>query len=353
MSKSKKELIASVEAMFGKVENKGKTEQGKFSAAEFNDVVVLLVELANTCSTRTELESALNSLSYYTRQQINQMLTGKQDSISDLDNIRSGAAAAATAYQKPDTGIPLSDLDAAVQASLAKANTAIQELTFDNTPTEGSSNPVKSSGIKSALDVVNGRIDAVIGGNATLSLSATPASIFANTNTTITVSATASTTAASISIKKGGNAFHSGSNVASISKSEVLNMPGGSTVTYSAEAVISGVTKTASNKTVKAYDKIYYGVGTENSYEGITSYQSVRSSAAGTYTFNIVTGKQYAYILVPYAMSAINLNNVKLDSGFGYNLQLISDNVTIDNARYRVYRSAANAVGESFNVVIS
>lgn len=41
-------------------------------------------------------------------------LSGKQDTISDLDTIRSGAAAGATAYQKPSTGIPASDLAAGV-----------------------------------------------------------------------------------------------------------------------------------------------------------------------------------------------------------------------------------------------
>lgn len=44
--------------------------------------------------------------------------TSKQDAIGDLDTIRSGAAAGATAYQKPESGIPVSDLAQAVQTSL-------------------------------------------------------------------------------------------------------------------------------------------------------------------------------------------------------------------------------------------
>jgi hypothetical protein len=226
-------------------------------------------------------------------------------------------------------------------------------LTFDDAPTAGSNNPVKSQGIKSALDTLDGRIDAIIGGNATLSLSVSPASIFANTSASVTVTATASMQATSINIKKGGTTVQSGNNTTSISYSETVTLNSGETITYSAEGVINGVTKTVSNKTVRAYNKIYYGVGTENSYGGITTYQSIRTNAAGTYTFNTTSENQYAYILEPYAMTAINLNNVKLDSGFGYNLQLISDNATIDGVRYRVYRSAANAAGESFNVVIS
>ena len=51
----------------------------------------------------------------------------KQDAISDLEDIRSGAALGSTAYQKPDEGIPSTDMTAEVQASLGKADTAYQK----------------------------------------------------------------------------------------------------------------------------------------------------------------------------------------------------------------------------------
>lgn len=54
-------------------------------------------------------------------------LSGKQDTISDLATIRSGAQAGATAYQKPNGGIPKTDLASAVQTSLGRADTALQE----------------------------------------------------------------------------------------------------------------------------------------------------------------------------------------------------------------------------------
>lgn len=59
----------------------------------------------------------------------------KQDVIEDLDTIRAGAAAGATAYQKPQTGIPALDLSQAVQSSLGKADTAVQlyTVTYDVT----------------------------------------------------------------------------------------------------------------------------------------------------------------------------------------------------------------------------
>lgn len=52
--------------------------------------------------------------------------TSKQDTISDLATIRSGASAGATAYQKPSGGIPKTDLASAVQTSLGLADSALQ-----------------------------------------------------------------------------------------------------------------------------------------------------------------------------------------------------------------------------------
>ena len=51
--------------------------------------------------------------------------TSRQAVIGDLATIRSGAAAGATAYQKPSTGIPPTDLDSAVQTQLTAASNAI------------------------------------------------------------------------------------------------------------------------------------------------------------------------------------------------------------------------------------
>ena len=62
---------------------------------------------------------------------------GKQDVIEDLSEIRSGAAAGGTAYQKPADGIPGTDLDETARGSLSKAESAVQP---------GDLNPVASSG---------------------------------------------------------------------------------------------------------------------------------------------------------------------------------------------------------------
>ena len=55
--------------------------------------------------------------------------TSRQAVINDLDAIRSGASAGATAYQKPNGGIPKTDLAEAVKTSLGKADSALQSYT--------------------------------------------------------------------------------------------------------------------------------------------------------------------------------------------------------------------------------
>lgn len=76
--------------------------------------------------TNEDLTTALAG--YTTTANLNTLLAAKQNVISDLATIRSGASAGATAYQKPSTGIPKTDLASAVQTSLEKADTAIQDI---------------------------------------------------------------------------------------------------------------------------------------------------------------------------------------------------------------------------------
>lgn len=76
--------------------------------------------------TDTDLATALAD--YTTTANLTTLLAAKQDTISDLATIRSGASAGATAYQKPVTGIPKTDLASALQTSLDKADTAVQDV---------------------------------------------------------------------------------------------------------------------------------------------------------------------------------------------------------------------------------
>ena len=75
----------------------------------------------------TALQEHQSLANYYTKGEVDAELADKQDVISDLASIRSGAAAGATAYQKPSTGIPDTDLSQGVQDSLDAAETAYQK----------------------------------------------------------------------------------------------------------------------------------------------------------------------------------------------------------------------------------
>jgi len=118
----------------------------------------------------TAISSSSTDVEYPSAKAVYDELADKQDTISDLATIRSGASAGATAYQKPSGGIPASDLASAVQTSLTAADNAAPQsttytktetntllaakqgtLTFDSTPTNGSTNPVTSGGVYSAL----------------------------------------------------------------------------------------------------------------------------------------------------------------------------------------------------------
>lgn len=83
-------------------------------------------------STTEEMNAAIQTAlaDYYTKTEADALLGGKQDTISDLSTIRSGAQAGATAYQKPTNGIPKTDLAQDVKDSLDLADTALQEDTL-------------------------------------------------------------------------------------------------------------------------------------------------------------------------------------------------------------------------------
>lgn len=66
-----------------------------------------------------------------TNAELTNALAAKQDVISDLAAIRSGAEAGATAYQKPAAGIPETDLSTGVRASLEKAEDAAEVFVYE------------------------------------------------------------------------------------------------------------------------------------------------------------------------------------------------------------------------------
>lgn len=94
---------------------------------------------------RQKLEDSLVDI----ENDISNLGSSKQDNILDLETIRSGAAAGATAYQLPVAGIPKADLASGVQTSLGKADSAYQ------LPGTGVPKTDLASGIQGSLDLAD------------------------------------------------------------------------------------------------------------------------------------------------------------------------------------------------------
>ena len=88
---------------------------------------------------------------------LNDQISTKQDIITNLSTIEAGAAAGATAYQKPASGIPSSDMTNAVQTSLGKADTAYQK------PASGIPSSDMSSAVQTSLGLADTAIQDVSG----------------------------------------------------------------------------------------------------------------------------------------------------------------------------------------------
>lgn len=111
----KSDLAQAVQTSLGKADTAIQEHQDISNLATKEEIPVSVSELTEDSTHRTVTDAEKTTW------------TAKQDAISDLDTIRNGAAAGATAYQVPVTGIPASELSNAVQASLGKADTAIQQ----------------------------------------------------------------------------------------------------------------------------------------------------------------------------------------------------------------------------------
>lgn len=108
--------------------NDAKIENGVITLGE-QTITPLTASDLDDYVTATDLTTALDD--YPTTSTLDTLLAGKQDVISDLSTIRSGASAGATAYQKPANGIPASDLATGV---IPTVNNATLALTLNGTP---------------------------------------------------------------------------------------------------------------------------------------------------------------------------------------------------------------------------
>ena len=99
----------------------------------------------------------------YTKTEVDTKLGQKQDTIPDLQTIREGAAAGATAYQKPQTGIPQSDMSTDVQTKLNAAGSASADIAAERLARETADLAINEAlGTKLNQSQVNALITAAV-----------------------------------------------------------------------------------------------------------------------------------------------------------------------------------------------
>ena len=146
-------------------ENKVNKEEGKgLSEANFTNSEKSKLDALPTRAELTEEENLKADKSdTYTKTEVDTKLGQKQDTINDLQTIREGAAAGATAYQKPGTGIPQSAMDADVQAKLNAAGSASADIAAERLARETADLAINEAlGTKLNQSQVNALITAAV-----------------------------------------------------------------------------------------------------------------------------------------------------------------------------------------------
>ena len=185
------------------------------------------------------------------------------------------------------------------------------------------------------------QIDAMVADKATVSLTASPTTIYTGEQTAIALTAKITgATASSITIKKGNTVLASDTNKTQLAANDSVS----ANASYSAEFVVNGKTKTAS-ASVSAVGKIYYGAGLAEA--AATTLAPKRTSPAGTYNVTVSTTGHYIYFVVPSNMS---INSATL-SGFDFPLDAPTT-TTRDGAAYKVYKSSNALDADTYDIVI-
>lgn len=118
---------------------------------KIGDTSIDLSDYYTKGQTDNAITTALNTAlaDYTTKAALTLLLADKQDVINDLATIRNGAAAGATAYQKPQGGIPSTDMSQAVQTSLGKADSSLQptQQTLTDAQKQQARNNIGAAGV--------------------------------------------------------------------------------------------------------------------------------------------------------------------------------------------------------------
>lgn len=157
------------------------------------------------------------------------------------------------------------------------------------------------------------QIDAIVSKDATVSLAASPATIFVGTATNIALTATTNTDATAITIKRGTDtlATGSGKTLSHTDAAVTLDTPG--SVAYSADFTISGLHRSA-NKSVTAVFPIFYGAQADFDTASLAQYTTPTTAVARAYTVQLDNTRRKFFLRVP-KQGVAQVKSVVMGSG--------------------------------------
>lgn len=196
--------------------------------------------------------------------------------------------------------------------------------------------------LQDGIDHLQEQIEEIIGGSSVVSLSATPAIVYAGESVSVTLTATSSPAASSIVLTGNGLEENLGSGTRQTYTHNLTFQNAGS-VTYKATFSVSGKTKEAT-RNVTAVFPIYYGAGAD--YNAATIKASARTSPAGTYTIAVGTKGHKVFFLVPTNMT------IKKATLSGFDFPLTETSVTKDGLTYRCY-SSDGLLADTLEIIIT
>ena len=199
----------------------------------------------------------------------------------------------------------------------------------------------RAQGVESSLQ---SQIDAIVSGGATVSLSASPATVFVGVESTVSLTATTNTSATLIKIKKGSTEIAEGSGMSATATDTITPATDGNTA-YTAEFTIAGLLKSTS-KNVAAVYPIRTGSGA--TYVEGTPLTTPKSTPAGTYNITVAEDGDYVFFNVPVTMT---IHGATM-SGFDFPLEA-PQSVEIDGVAYKSYRSSNTYDAGTLTIVIS
>jgi hypothetical protein len=226
-------------------------------------------------------------------------------------------------------------------------------LTFDDVPTQGSNNPVKSGGVYTSVgneataragadSNLQGQIDDIIDATSVLSLTATPNLVQVGVATNIALAAASSIAADAIILKRGDTQLATGSGT-SLNATDQLTASAEGTTTYRALFTI-GNAHGEKDVTVKAVLPIYYGAG--QAYTDAVA-TTLKESPQGAYNITVANTGDYMFICIPYSM---NLSRITMN---GWNIPLNPyDSQVIGGHAYKIYKTANAYDAGTYTVVV-